>query len=300
MGQNEDLDSSPDQQNLTCVGKKLEDRLLGEGVKAKIQDKNLDSSPDQQNLIFVGKKLDSEVSGEVGQKKESGDQVKGLKDLHVTFGQYITKIKGDGDVCPEVAEATSIKDVSFSFDEYISSVKRRGFKEPTKYVVTPSFGTPWSSPVTLCLETLLPMFAAPPPSFDGSGIDLPRECPCPPSEDEFEEVETISWEKYLREQEEMKEKEKEKEKLNEQEKGQEKSIGVWDTYLQLKKEREEKGRTMEALWKEAVMKKGLEQMGREKAKLRVRKTRTSLLDDWERRWARADELGRSCRALLST
>ena len=231
---------------------------------------------------------------------------KGLKDVPVTLGEYITKIKGDGDVCPEVAEATSKKDVSFSFDEYISAVKRGGFKEPTTYVVTSSCGSPWNSPVTICLETLLPTFAAPPPSLDGSGIDLPRECPCPPSEDEFEEVETISWEKYLREQEEMKEKEKEKEKekLKEKEKDQEKNIGVWDTYLQLKKEREENGRTIEALWKEAVMKKSLELKGREKEKEaenekepkkmgKRRGARVGFLSPEEKAWARARELSSS-------
>ena len=91
------------------------------------------------------------------------------------------------------------------------------------------------------------------------------------------------------------ENEKEKEKLKEQEKNQEKSSGVWDTYLRLKKVREEKGR----MTKEDEMKKGLEQMEREedivkeKAKHRVRKARS------EKRWARAEELGRSCRALLA-
>ena len=119
-----------------------------------------DSSKDQQNLTFVGKKLEEdqqpelETSGGVGQKKESGDQVKGLKDVPATFGQYINKIKEDGGcLLGGCVETNNLKDVSFSFDEYISAVKRGGFKEPTKYVVTPSIGTPWNAPVSLCLET---------------------------------------------------------------------------------------------------------------------------------------------------
>ena len=52
------------------------------------------------------------------------------------------------------------------------------------------------------------------PSPDGSGIDLPRECPCPPPGDEFEEVVVMAWERYLQKKKEKDEEEERKDEEN--------------------------------------------------------------------------------------
>ena len=221
-----------------------------------------------------------------------------LKAVPASFDQYITMIKEGKNKDGGDRGTFGLKNVC-SFDEYISSSKMDIFTETLTYHVTTSGSPLWNPSPVFCLELLVPNDATalklpaatkPPPGGD-SGIDFGR-CPSP-REDEYEEVETIPWETYLREKEEMEEKENEKESGLEEEK-----VDLWRTYFQKKKEKVEKEKMMEDRGDEVVLKKvpELKMTGKEKEKGKMVKVGNCWVP--EATWLRSEEIARYLKARL--
>ena len=253
-----------------------------DNVKAKIQDKKRSQSSNKICKNSIGM--------EKGKKKESGHfkDKEDLKAVPSSFTEFIDSVKENE---TSVEKAEGLKDVHASFDAYISS--------SLAYHVTTGSSLWNPSPPVLRLELLLapvatelklPAATVPPPSGD-SGIDFGR-CPSP-SEEEFEMIETIPWETYIREKEEMEEKEKEKGGGLMKEKD-----DLWETYFLKRKENVENERKMEGEGTEVELKVP-ESKRQEVMKLKgLRKVRRGTLPPSEATKARAEELTRGVRALL--